>query len=86
MLKIKDEKQGLKRKGQLSLWNDSEYSVWRQENKNSPTAAHACRERRLKWVASAWGCNWATLSPGDINAEAWSSRLGVERRVNNPAS
>jgi hypothetical protein len=61
-------------------------SVWRQENKNSATAAHACRKRRLKWVPSAWGYNWAILSPGDINTEAWSSRLGVERRVNNPAS
>jgi hypothetical protein len=37
--------------------------------KNSPTVAHACRKRRLKWVLSAWGCNWATQSPGDINME-----------------
>jgi hypothetical protein len=46
--------------------------------KNSPTVAHACRKRRLKWVLGAWGCyNWATQSPGDINMETWSSRLGV---------
>jgi hypothetical protein len=23
--------------------------------KNSPTVAHACRKRRLKWVLGAWG-------------------------------
>jgi len=46
--------------------------------KNSPTVAHACRKRRLKWVLGAWGYyNWATQSPGDINMETWSSRLGV---------
>jgi hypothetical protein len=37
--------------------------------KNSPTVAHACRKRRLKWVLDAWGHNWATQSPGDINME-----------------
>jgi hypothetical protein len=46
---------------------------------NSPTVAHACRKRRLKWVRSAWGYNWATQSAGDINMETWSSRLGVGR-------
>jgi hypothetical protein len=45
--------------------------------KNSPTVAHACRKRRLKWVLRVWGYNWSTLSPGDINMETWSSRLGV---------
>jgi hypothetical protein len=45
--------------------------------KNSPTVAHACRKRRLNWVLGAWGYNWATQSPGDINMETWSSRLGV---------
>jgi hypothetical protein len=45
--------------------------------KNSPTVAHACRKRRLKWAVGAWGYNWATQSPGDINIETWSSRLGV---------
>jgi hypothetical protein len=60
--------------------------VWRPKNKNSPTVAHACRKRRLKWVPSAWGYNWATLSPEDINTEVWSSKLGVEHRVHNPAS
>jgi hypothetical protein len=44
--------------------------------KNSPTVAHACRKRRLKWVLGAWGYNWATQSPGDI-METWPSRLGV---------
>jgi len=39
--------------------------------------AHAYRKRRLKWVLGAWGYNWATQSPGDINMETWSSRLGV---------
>jgi hypothetical protein len=45
--------------------------------KNSPTVAHACLKRRLKWVLGAWRYNWATQSPGDINMETWSSRLGV---------
>jgi hypothetical protein len=45
--------------------------------KNSPTVAHACLKRRLKWVLGAWGYNCATQSPGVINMETWSSRLGV---------
>jgi hypothetical protein len=45
--------------------------------KNSPPVVHACRKRRLKWVLGALGYNWATQSPGDINVETWSSRLGV---------
>jgi hypothetical protein len=45
--------------------------------KNSSTVAHACRKRRLKWVLGAWGYNWVTQSPGDINMETLSSRLGV---------
>jgi hypothetical protein len=45
--------------------------------KISPTVTHACSKRQLKWVLSAWGYNWATQSPGDINMEAWSSRLEV---------
>jgi hypothetical protein len=32
--------------------------------KNSPTVAHACRKRRLKWVLGAWGYNRATVSRG----------------------
>jgi hypothetical protein len=52
--------------------------------KNSPTVAHACRKRRLKWVVSAWEYSWATQSPGDINMETWSSRLGVGRGADNP--
>jgi hypothetical protein len=52
--------------------------------KNSPTVAHACRKRRLKWLLGAWGYNWATQSPGDINMETWSSRLGVGRGATTP--
>jgi hypothetical protein len=52
--------------------------------KNSPTVAHACRKRRLKWVLGAWGYNQATQSPGDINMETWSSRLGVGHGADNP--
>jgi hypothetical protein len=32
--------------------------------KNSPTAAHAGRKRRLKWVPGAEGYSWATLPRG----------------------
>jgi hypothetical protein len=39
--------------------------------KNSPTVAHACRKRRLKWVLSAWGYNWATQPPG------WGLDMGL---------
>jgi hypothetical protein len=49
--------------------------VWWPGNKNSPTVTHACRKRRLKWVA--------TLPPGDINTEAWSSEMGVGRGAKN---
>jgi hypothetical protein len=52
--------------------------------KNSATVAHACRKRRLKCVLSAWGYKWATQSPGDINMETWSSRLGVGRGADDP--
>jgi hypothetical protein len=51
--------------------------VWWPGLKNSPTVTHACRKRRLKWVPSAWGYSWATLSPGVINMEAWSSCFGI---------
>jgi hypothetical protein len=47
--------------------------VWWLGNKNSPTVTHECRKRRLKWVA--------TLPLGYINTEAWSSGMGVGRRV-----
>jgi hypothetical protein len=30
------------------------------------------------------GYNWATQSPGDINIETWSSRLGVGRGADDP--
>jgi hypothetical protein len=52
--------------------------------KNSLTVDHVCRKRRLKWVLSAWGYNWATQSPWDINMEIWSSRVGVGRGADDP--
>jgi hypothetical protein len=52
--------------------------------KNSPTVAHACRKRRLKWTLGAWGYNWATQTPGDVNMETWSSKLGVGRGADDP--
>jgi hypothetical protein len=58
--------------------------VWWPAIKNSPKVASACLKRRLKWVPGAWGYNWATLRPGDVNTEAWSSRLGVRRGSDNP--
>jgi hypothetical protein len=48
--------------------------VWWPGLRNSPTVTHACRKRRLKWVPSAWGYSWDTLSPGVINTETWFSR------------
>jgi hypothetical protein len=59
--------------------------AWWTGLKNSPTVIHACRKRRLKWVPSTWGYSWATLSPGVINKETWSSRLEVGRWTKNPA-
>jgi hypothetical protein len=42
-----------------------------------PTVTHACRKRRLKWVA--------TMPLGDINnTEAWPFGMGVGRGANNP--
>jgi hypothetical protein len=61
-------------------WIDG-YSRVVTGEKNSPTVAHACRKRRLKWVLGAWEYNWATQSPGDINME---TRLGVGRRADDP--
>jgi hypothetical protein len=52
--------------------------------KNNSIVAHACRKRRLKCVLGAWGYNWATQSPEDINMETWSSRLGVGRGADDP--
>jgi hypothetical protein len=31
--------------------------------KNSPTVAHACRKRRLKWVLGAWGLDVGLTTP-----------------------
>jgi hypothetical protein len=58
--------------------------VWWPGLKNRPTVTHACRKRGVKWVPSAWGYIWDTLSPGVIST--WSSRLGVGRwtlRINS---
>jgi hypothetical protein len=54
--------------------------------KNSPTVAHACHKRRLKWVLSAWEYNWATQFPGDINMETGPPGWGLEHRTSNPVS
>jgi hypothetical protein len=51
--------------------------------KNNPTVP-LCRKRRQKGKPSAWEHSWATLSLGDINSEAWSSRLRVGHGANNP--
>jgi hypothetical protein len=48
--------------------------------KNNPTVLL----RVVRGKPSAWGYNWATLYPGDINLEAWSSMLGVGRGDKNP--
>jgi hypothetical protein len=42
--------------------------------KNSPIVAHACRKRRLKWVLSAWGNNWATQFP---DPPGWGLGMGL---------
>jgi hypothetical protein len=59
------------------------YTVMKQWNRLSITTifcfggvTHACRKRRLKWVA--------TLPLRDINTEAWSSGMGVERGAKQP--
>jgi hypothetical protein len=52
------------------------FPVWWPGNKNSPSVTHACRKRRLKWVA--------ILPLGDINTEAWSARMEVGHGANNP--
>jgi hypothetical protein len=64
---------------------NSDHPVWWPGLKNSPTITHVCYKRRMKWVPSAWGNGWATLSPEVTNTEVWSSGLGVGRWTNNPA-
>lgn len=44
-------------------------------NKNSRNVVQACRKRRLKWISSARGCSWVTVSPRNINTEASSISL-----------
>jgi hypothetical protein len=71
--------------GWRGLNNEELHNLIRFSKHNSgSTVAHACRKRRLKWVLGAWEYNWATQSPGDINMETWSSRLGVERGADDP--
>ena len=48
------------------------------------TVAYACRIWWLKWTVSVQRYNWTTLSLGNINMEAWSSRLWVGHGANNP--
>jgi hypothetical protein len=50
-------------------WWTTEFPRVVAGEKNSPTVAHACCKRRLKWVLGAWGYNWATQSPEDVNME-----------------
>jgi hypothetical protein len=52
------------RLGKKSVWIIMCYPVRGPGLKNSPTVTHSCRKRRLKWVPSAWGCSWATVSGG----------------------
>jgi hypothetical protein len=35
-------------------------------------------------LPSVQGYSWATLPPGDINSETWSSRLGAGRGAKQP--
>jgi hypothetical protein len=56
----------------VSRNSNDEFNICRKDNtprvvtgeKNSPTAAHAGRKRRPKWVPSAWGYSWATRPRG----------------------
>jgi hypothetical protein len=72
-------------RSRITIFKCMEIPVWWQGLKNSPTVTHACSKMRRKWVPTVWGHSWATLSPGIINTEAWSSRLGVGLWSNNPA-
>jgi hypothetical protein len=72
------------KRGRACEYSSCLYRLPLPGNKNSPTVTHACRKRRLKWVPGARGYNWATLPLGDINTEAWSSRMGVGHGANNP--
>jgi hypothetical protein len=62
----------------------SERGLERTQLTTNNNRGAACRKRRLKWVLGAWGYNWATQSPGDINMESWSSKLGVGRGADDP--
>ena len=43
-------------------------------NKNRPIVFHACLER-WQMDNKCPACGWITLSPGDLNTEAWSTTL-----------
>jgi hypothetical protein len=75
---------GTKLSGKLSLGVRGEKRLNTTGLKYHVSEFNVCRKRRLKWVLGAWGYKWATQSPGDINMEIWSSRLGVGRRADNP--
>ena len=47
---------------------------WSKKKKNSPTAVHAGRKRRLEWVPGAWGVQLGHPAPGVINR--WTGSLG----------
>lgn len=38
-------------------------------------------QRWLKWIPGVHEYSWATLSPGDINIEAWSTSLWLEMKL-----
>jgi hypothetical protein len=53
-------------------------------NHELPSRAHVSGYPVVPELPSVQWYSWATLSPGDINSETWSSRLEVRRGVNNP--
>jgi hypothetical protein len=60
-------------------WNDNIMFWWCE----LPSGAH--NSGYGEWHPPSYPVpSWATLSPGVINTETWSSRLGVGRGANNP--
>ena len=42
-------------------------------------------QRSPEWIPSVWrGCSWPTLSPGDVNTEAWSTGLWLRGKLTPP--
>jgi hypothetical protein len=63
-------------------------SYLRKVNTIRPSGAHVSgygkwRSRGTR-ATQCPGYSWVTLSPGDMNSETWSYRLGVGREANNP--